>query len=217
MDSFLKLAVLLKDSVPRVVAHAASALTNLIEGMEYEAIAQYVPELVSALLELATSGISLVKESALTTIASIAEIAKEKYIPFFPKTTEIIFAIIQAHPGKEYKELKGLTIEALGSIAEGIGKEAFQPAATAFIEYLISVQSSQFEQTDPQKQYVLAGWQRICTVFGKDIAPYLPKILPDLFTIVETLVEASIKTSNLDNLIDPEDDKDVKINTYETE
>lgn len=64
---------------------------------------------------------------------------------------------------------------------------------------------------------MLAGWQRICTVFGKDIAPYLPKIIPDLFAIVESLVESHIKTSNLDHLIDPEDDKEIKINTYETE
>lgn len=66
---------------------------------------------------------------------------------------------------------------------------------------------------------MLAGWQRICTVFGKDLSPYLPKILPDLFKIVENLVEGSIKTSNLDHLIDPDDDKggEIKINTYETE
>lgn len=76
MESFIKLAGLLKDSTPRVVSHAASALCNLIEGMEYASIAQYLPELISALLELSTTGISLVKESALTAIASIADIAK---------------------------------------------------------------------------------------------------------------------------------------------
>ena len=35
-DSFLKLAALLKDPVPRVVSHSASALTNLLEGVKYE-------------------------------------------------------------------------------------------------------------------------------------------------------------------------------------
>lgn len=71
--------------------------------MEFKDIAQYLPELISALLELGTTGISLVKESAMTTIASIAEIAKENFIPYFQKTTEIIFSIIQTHQGKEYK------------------------------------------------------------------------------------------------------------------
>lgn len=96
----MKLATLLKDSVPRVVSHSASALTNLIEGMNFTDIAQYMPELISALLELSTTGISLVKESVLTTIASIAEIAKEHYIPYFQKTSEILFSIVQNHTGK---------------------------------------------------------------------------------------------------------------------
>lgn len=136
-------------------------------------------------MELSTTGISLVKESALTTIASIAEVAKENYLPYFEKTCQILFGIVQSHPKKEYKELKGLVIEALTSIAEGLGKEAFKPVAPALIEYLISVQDSQLEQVDPQKQYVLGGWQRLCVVFGKDIAPYLPRILPGLFKLIE--------------------------------
>ena len=86
-ESFLKLAALLRDPVPRVVSHSASALTNLIEGMEYSSFSMYMPELVSTLLGLATTGVSLVKESALTTIASIAEVAKEQYVPFFQKTS----------------------------------------------------------------------------------------------------------------------------------
>lgn len=60
-ESFIKLAGLLKDKVPRVVSHAASAMTNLLVEMEYNDIKEYMPELVSALLELMTSGISIVK------------------------------------------------------------------------------------------------------------------------------------------------------------
>ena len=102
-ESFLKLASLLKDPIPRVVSHAASAMTNLIEGMNYVDISPYMAELIGALLELSTTGISLVKESALTTIASIAEVAKEHYIPYFQKTSEILFAILANHHGKNYK------------------------------------------------------------------------------------------------------------------
>jgi hypothetical protein len=64
------------------------------------------------------------------------------------------------------------------------------------IEYLITVQDSQLEQVDPQKQYILGGWQRLCTVFGKDIAPYLPRILPGLFKLIEQVIESTIKSAN---------------------
>lgn len=71
---------------------------------------------------------------------------------------------------------------------------------------------------DPQKQYVLGGWQRLCVVFGKDIGPYLPRILPGLFKLVEQIVETRIKASPFDTLVDPAEGKDeVKINTFETE
>lgn len=43
----------------------------------------------------------------------------------------------------------------------------FRPAATVLIQLMIGLQSSQFEQTDPQKTYILAGWQRLCLVYGK--------------------------------------------------
>jgi len=32
---------------------------------------------------------------------------------------------------------------------------------------MISIQESSFEQTDPQKSYILSGWQRLCLVYGK--------------------------------------------------
>lgn len=71
----MKLAFLLKDPIPRVVSHAASAMTNLLEEMKYEDISAYMPELMEALNELVRTGISIVKESAMTTIASVGEMA----------------------------------------------------------------------------------------------------------------------------------------------
>jgi hypothetical protein len=43
----------------------------------------------------------------------------------------------------------------------------FQPVAQKLIELMIQLQQSQFEQTDPQKTYILAGWQRLCLVYGR--------------------------------------------------
>ncbi len=69
-------------------------------------------------------------------------------------------------------------------VATAVGKEVFAPVAPRVIEYLIRLQSSELEQVDPQKTYVLIGWQRLCLVLSKDLAPYLPAILPSLFKLV---------------------------------
>ena len=65
----------------------------------------------------------------------------------------------------------------------------FKFAAQHLIELMIRLQSSQFEQTDPQKTYILAGWQRLCLVYGKDLGSYLDKILPGLFKLVENVIK----------------------------
>ncbi len=42
----------------------------------------------------------------------------------------------------------------------------------------------------------MAGWQRLCTVYKKDLAPYLDRILPDLFKIVEKVINDELKAVN---------------------
>jgi hypothetical protein len=83
-------------------------------------------------------------------------------------------------------------------IASAVGKEVFRPLAPKLIEYLTILQSSQLEQVDPQKTYVLIGWQRLCLVMGKELVPYLPVIIPSLFKLVSTVIETHIKLNSLD-------------------
>ena len=72
----------------------------------------------------------------------------------------------------------------------------FKPAAQHLIELMIQLQSSQFEQTDPQKTYILAGWQRLCLVYGKELGGYLENILPGLFALVENVIKEEIALVN---------------------
>jgi hypothetical protein len=60
---------------------------------------------------------------------------------------------------------------------------------------MINIQTSQFEQVDPQKTYILAGWQRLCLVYGKSLGAYLDKILPSLFTLVENVIKNELEIS----------------------
>ena len=72
----------------------------------------------------------------------------------------------------------------------------FKPVAQRLIELMIVMQQSQFEQTDPQKTYILAGWQRLCLVYGKELSSYLDKILPSLFVLVENVINNELKLVN---------------------
>lgn len=82
---------LLNDQVPRVVSHSAAALTNFLEGMKWEQIQGSLQQLVTLLLEHIAKGISLVKESCLSAVSSVVEVAKENYAPYLESTVRLMF------------------------------------------------------------------------------------------------------------------------------
>jgi hypothetical protein len=222
-QTYPKLVELLKDPVPRVVSHSAAALTNFLEGMKYEDSLANLNEMMDLLVFHSTNGISLVKESCLSAISSVAELCKENFKPFLEVTVQMLFKIIETHTRKEYKQLRGQAIETMTIVASSVGVELFRPALNQLVTIMIQVQQSSFEQVDPQKSYILAGWQRLCLIYGQELSGYLDKILPSLFELVRNVInnelhppEIEIDTGDM-----PKDGKENKgeknINTYETE
>jgi hypothetical protein len=65
-------------------------------------------------------------------------------------------------------------IECLTLIAHAVGWTTFKPASQQLISFMIQIQESQLDATDPQKTYLLSGWQRLCLVMGRDFAVFLP-------------------------------------------
>lgn len=78
---------------------------------------------------------------------------------------------------------------------------------------MILIQEGQLDETDPQKSYLLSGWQRLCIVMKKEFANYLPRIIPSLFKLIENVFNDN--KSNLNRETD--DDKKINIQTYDTE
>jgi hypothetical protein len=81
------------------------------------------------LLTLVQTGISLVKENAVTALASTVEQAKEAFIPFFKETLAILVNQLQQYVSKEYKQFRGQVIEAVTIICAGVGEVAFAAEA----------------------------------------------------------------------------------------
>lgn len=76
---------------------------------------------------MVNNGCSIVKENCMTAIASTAEAAKDKFHAYFSECIPILFNVFQTYTGKEYKQLRGQTIECITLIAHSINKEVFMP------------------------------------------------------------------------------------------
>lgn len=173
----------LDDSVPRVQSHACAALTNFMEGHTGVLTQEELMLITKKLLVLVQNGISLVKENAVTALASTVEQAKEAFIPFFKETVSILIQQLATYNTKEYKQFRGQVIEAVTIICAGVGEVAFLEMADQVVQAMLEIQTKQLETKDAQRIYLLSAWQRICLLMKGKFAQYLPHVLPSIFSM----------------------------------
>jgi len=142
-----------------------------------------IQNISTKLLTLVQNGISLVKENAVTSLATIVEQAKEAYVPFFKETVGILINSLAAHSAKEYKQFRGQVIEAITIMCAGVGEKPFAEVADAVVGAMLEIQTKQLEDKDCQRLYLLSAWQRICLLMKGSFAKYLPSVLPSIFNM----------------------------------
>lgn len=81
---------LLDDTIPRVVSHAAAALTNYVEGMALDQFKPYMQTLLTKLCSLLLNdkkNISIVKENAIAAIAASSEAASIEFTAYYQEVS----------------------------------------------------------------------------------------------------------------------------------
>ncbi|KAF9415626.1 hypothetical protein BGZ76_004776, partial [Entomortierella beljakovae] len=187
---------------PRVCAHAAAALVNFCEAIEKRTLEPYLDAIFERLLSLLNTGTTYVQEQAITTIATVADSAEEKFVKYYSSIMPLLMNVLRQASDPEYRLMRGKAMECASLIALAVGKETFAPHAQEFIKLLVQTQSSIVETDDPQASYILAAWARVCKVLGRDFVPYLDIVMPPL------LVSAQLKPDFA--VVDPEDDLESK-------
>lgn len=117
------LILMLDDSVPRVQAHACAALTNFLEGTSEQIVIQYIQVIMQKLCALIQNGISIIKENAVTALASLAEGAKQEFAPYFEECLKFLLSFLAQFNEPAYKQFRGQVIEAATIIAASVGLE----------------------------------------------------------------------------------------------
>jgi len=180
----------LDEKVPRVLAHVFGAITNHFEGMISELTNIYLKDILPAIFPFVKTGSSFVRENALCAITAAAESARTYYRPYFEESVPIIYEILKTHSQPEYKQLRGQCIESITLMGFSVGKEYFMKFASEIIDLLVYIQKNDLaaDSLDPQRSYVLSGWQRICLILEEEFVPYLSVVLPSLFKVIENLL-----------------------------
>jgi hypothetical protein len=115
----------------RVQAHSAAALINFTEDCPKLLLTPYLDDLVKhlhsimalKLQELIQKGTKLVLEQVVTSIASVADTAEEKFVPYYDLFMPSLKHIVENAVQKELRLLRGKTIECISLIGLAVGKE----------------------------------------------------------------------------------------------
>ncbi|KAI7872213.1 armadillo-type protein [Spinellus fusiger] len=177
---------------PRVQAHAAAAMVNFCEETDKAILDPYLDAIFERLLVLLKTPKIYVQEQAITTIATVADCAEDKFIKYHSVIMPLLLDALRQATDKQYRLLRCRAIECASLIGLAIGKDVFAPYTQAFIGILAEMQQMPTEADDVQTTYLLAAWARMCKMMGQDFLPYLPNIMPPLLQSAQLVPEITL-------------------------
>ena len=194
----------LESPEPRVQAHAAAALVNFCEEAEKATLEPYLDALLEHLLRLLNSPKRYVQEQALSTIATIADSAETAFVKYYDALMPQLLQLLRAQQDKDFRLLRAKAMECATLIALAVGKEKMGQQAVELVQTLAAIQEGITETDDPQGQYLLHCWGRMCRVLGSDFLPYLNGVMPPLLNLASAKADIQL-LENDDELLDQED------------
>jgi HEAT repeat protein len=182
----------LESAEPRVQAHAAAALVNFCEEAEKGVLEPYLDDLLTHLFQLLQSPKRYVQEQALSTIATIADSAEAAFSKYYGTLMPLLFSVLQQESTKELRLLRAKAMECATLIALAVGKERLGGDAMTLVQLLASIQANITDADDPQAQYLMHCWGRMCRVLGKDFLPFLPSVMPPLLELARAKADIQL-------------------------
>ncbi|KAG5647451.1 hypothetical protein DXG03_009382 [Asterophora parasitica] len=155
---------------------ACTALDALLEILQ-DVIDQYLPLIMERLGGLLESAPLSVKAVVTGAIGSAAHASKSRFLPYFqPTMAHIQHFLVLTGEGEEI-ELRGITMDAIGTFAEAVGKDVFRPFFPDMMKQAfqgIELGSARLRECS----FLFFGV--MARVFEEEFAPYLPNVVPAL-------------------------------------
>jgi hypothetical protein len=161
---------------PSTQRSACTALDALLEVL-HDVIDQYlslIMERLSGLLETAPLNVKAVVTGA---IGSAAHASKDQFTQYFQETMNRMQHFLVLTDEGEETELRGITMDTVGTFAEAVGKDLFRPYYEPLMKQAfqgIELGSARLRECSFLFFGVMAG------VFGEEFAPSLPAVVPSL-------------------------------------
>lgn len=166
---------------PATQRTACTALDALLE-VSHNVIEQYLPLIMERLAGLLETAPIAVKSVIIGAIGSAAHASRDRFLPYFQPTMERLQHFLILTGEGEEQELRGITMDAVGTFAEAVGKDVFRP-------YFSDMMKQAFEGMQlgsaRLRECSFLFFGVMAKVFEDEFAPYLPNVVPALVQSLE--------------------------------
>lgn len=168
---------------PATQKSACSALDALLEIL-HDVIDQYLELIMDSLAGLLTTAPLPVKAVVTGAIGSAAYASKERFLPYFQPTMEHLQHFLLLTGEGEEIDLRGITMNTIGTFAEALGKDIFRP----YFQDMMKQAFLGIEMGNANlKECSFLFFSVMAQVFGEEFAPYLANVVPALLQSCEQL------------------------------
>ena len=155
---------------------ACTALDALLEIL-HEHIDQYLNLIMEKLAGLLQTAPIPVKSVVTGAIGSAAHASKERFIPYFQPTISVLANFLTLTQDGEETELRGITMDAIGTFAEAVGKENFRPY---FADMMTQAFNGLSMGRARLRECSFLFFGVMAQVFEEEFAPYLERVVAAL-------------------------------------
>jgi importin-4 len=161
-----------------------------------------------ALLENAPLGL---KGTVVGAIGSAAHASKAKFAPYFEESMRRIVPFLSLTEEGEELELRGVTQDTVGTLAESVGKEQFRPYYEPLMRCALEAMAVPNAPNLKECSYIF--FAVLSRVYGEEFAAHLPTIMPILLAAVgqaeideQTLFASSSNANDYATGVDDDDE-----------
>ncbi|KAJ7224327.1 armadillo-type protein [Mycena pura] len=161
---------------PDTQRSACTALDALLEIL-HDHIGIYLGSIMEHLNSLLLTAPIAVKSVVIGAIGSAAHAAKDGFLPYFQPTMEKLQHFLGLTQEGDEVELRGITVDAIGTFAEAVGKDVFRP----YFPEMMKQAFQGLEVGSPRlRECSFLFFGVIAKVFEDEFAPYLANVVPPL-------------------------------------
>jgi hypothetical protein len=187
----------------RTLAYTVKMQVNVFLDTNADVLEPLVRNLAGLLVELLHSPHACVVMATVHAFAALANALGEKFRQYYPRVMPVVLQVLTRTVTPEASSLRAELLTFVGTIGVSVGAEMFHNDAKQVMEFMLDPRAA-FDPSDPAAQTAVWAWAKIASSLKRDFEPYLPLILPIVFTAAERKPEF-IVSDDADDVDEAED------------